>query len=277
MEYIQTQIGLLPKIGLGTFSVPDWALRELIPVALTLGCGIIDTAYKYHNEEVIGEILSERVGDRKDYYIETKANAELFLGNLRYLRLNKKSPETILRKSCIRLKSDYIDIFMLHSPFVGYENVIRKYQKIKSSGAIGLIGVCNLNLSRLQDLERMNLLPDLVQVEIHPYHSNNAVVEFCHSHSIVVEARSPFAHGDDFDEWKNEPVLQDLAKRYQATIPQVILRWITQRGIIALPRTQSTKHLEENIESFKLAFTEEEMDSISGLNRDMSYGYVSRR
>ena len=166
---------------------------------------------------------------------------------------------------------------MLHSPFVGYENVIRKYQKIKSSGAIGLIGVCNLNLSRLQDLERMNLLPDLVQVEIHPYHSNNAVVEFCHSHSIVVEARSPFAHGDDFDEWKNEPVLQDLAKRYQATIPQVILRWITQRGIIALPRTQSTKHLEENIESFKLAFTEEEMDSISGLNRDMSYGYVSRR
>ena len=78
MEYIQTQIGLLPKIGLGTFSVPDWALRELIPVALTLGCGIIDTAYKYHNEEVIGEILSERVGDRKDYYIELKPMLSCF-------------------------------------------------------------------------------------------------------------------------------------------------------------------------------------------------------
>lgn len=123
----------------------------------------------------------------------------------------------------------------------------------------------------------MDLLPDVVQVEIHPYFSNKSLIEFCHLHNIVIEARSPFAHGDAMNDWLNEPILQNIAIAHQSTIYQVILRWITQQNVIGLPRTSNIEHLKENMNSFDIILSEDEIRAIDSLNKNRSYGYVSLR
>ena len=277
MEYISTNSGELPQLGLGTYSIVNTELPKIMQAALDMGYTLFDTANKYHNEGVIGEFLSKVEYNRADYLLETKVHAQLMLGNLRYLRLNKKSPKTALRNACNKLRTDYIDIFMIHGFFKNYERYLREFMRLKQSGLIGHVGLCNVNLSQLKRLESMKLLPDVVQVEIHPYYSNKKMIEFCHARNIVVEARSPFAHGDAMEDWEKDPILLEIANAHQSTIPQVILRWMTQQHIIALPRTSNVRHLEENLKSFDISLSEEEINVINSLNKDRSYGYVSSK
>lgn len=277
MKYISTQYGALPKIGLGTFSIPQDTLEEIIPVAIKMGYTLFDTACKYHNEDAIGNTLIASRTDRKSTLLQTKVHAELLLGNLRYLRLNGISIDKAWRNACNRLKTDYLDILMLHCTFPDYEKRLKALTSLKRSGKIRLIGICNISLEQLTHLEQVKLLPDVVQVEIHPYFSNKPIIEFCHAHNIVVEARSPFAHGDAMEEWMNEEMLQNIAKKNNASIPQIVLSWIAAQDVIALPRTSSIKHLKENIESLNIKLTEDEMSSIDTLNRNQSYGFVSSR
>ena len=273
VEYIITKIGKLPKLGLGTFSVHPKKLQEILPVALDLGYSLFDTANKYQNEHIMGNILSKY--HRQSYCLETKVHAELLLGNLRYFRLNRKTVNSAFNNACKQLQTNFIDVFMIHSAFRGCDIYLKKVTDLKFNGKIGYVGLCNVSLDQLEMLEQKRCLPDIVQVEIHPYHSNVSLIEFCHSHDIVVEARSPFAHGDAMMEWLKEPLLQDVANIHHASIPQVILRWMTQQDIIALPRTQSIQHLKDNIDSFGFSLSRDEIDAIHTLNRNKSYGYVS--
>lgn len=277
MESLSNKYRRFPKIGLGTFSIPREILGEIIPLAIDLGYTLFDTAYKYKNEDTIGETLTNSKCSREDVLLQTKLNPELLIGNLRYFRLNGISPHTACRKACNRLRTNYLDVLMLHSPFPGYEKRLEALMSLKKEGSVRLVGICNIGLNQLIHLERMNLLPDVVQVEVHPYFSNKPIVDFCHAHDIILEVRSPFAHGDAMSDWLKEGVLQDIAKRNNATIPQVILSWIITQGIIALPRTSNKDHLRENIDSQNLKLTEEEMESINSLNQDKSYGVVSSR
>lgn len=277
MEYLSTQYGRLPKIGLGTFSIPKDILEEIIHFAIDLGYTLFDTAYKYQNEDIIGKALVNLECSRKSVLLQTKINAELLLGNLRYFRLNGISTQKACQRACNRLKTDYLDILMLHSPFPGYEKRLETLMALKQERRVNLVGICNIGLEQLNHLAQIHLLPDVLQVEIHPYFSNKSVVEFCHAHNIVLEARSPFAHGDAMDDWLREKRLQDIAKMHNASIPQVILSWITTQGIIALPRTSNREHLKENIESLNLKLSEEEIKAIDSLNKDKSYGCVSSR
>lgn len=277
MEYISTKSGSFPKLGLGTYSIPIERLPEILSAALDMGYTLFDTANKYKNEGIIGEILSNAEYIRKDFFIETKVHAEFLLGNLRYLRLNRQSPKSALKNACKNLKTNYIDVFMIHSIFIGYEKYLKEYISLKHHGLIKYVGLCNVNLNQLKILKSMDLLPDVVQVEIHPYFSNKSLIEFCHLHNIIIEARSPFAHGDAMNDWLNEPILQNIAIEHQSTIYQIILRWITQQNVIALPRTSNIEHLKENMNSFDIILSEDEIRAIDSLNKNRSYGYVSSR
>lgn len=277
MEYISTKSGLLPKLGLGTYSIPIGLLPELISAALDMGYTLFDTANKYQNEEIIGDILSNARYSRKGYLIETKVQSELLLGNLRYLRLNRLSPKSALKNACKNLKTNYIDVFMIHSVFTGYEKYLKEFISLKHHGVIKYVGLCNVNLNQLKTLESKGLLPDIAQVEMHPYFSNKSLLEFCHLHNIVIEARSPFAHGDAMNDWLNEPILQNIAIAHQSTVHQIILRWITQQNVIGLPRTSNIEHLKENMKSFDIILSEDEIRAIDSLNKNKSYGYVSSR
>lgn len=276
MEFVEKNEIMLPKIGLGIFSMSKETLECIIPESIKMGYCLFDTAHKYQNEEFLGKILKRYNGSK--VYIETKVHPTQLLGNIRYLRLNRKSIASTYRQSCHNLQVSSIDVFMIHGIMNGYEKYLAKLLAIKHKTGIGLAGICNINLEQLTYLNScFGILPDIVQVEIHPYHSNKNLIDYCKKHSVLIQARSPFAHGDAFEEWQNEDVLKVIAKRHGATIPQIILRWITQQDIIAICRSTSISHLQDNINSLKLRLSEEEIFLIDSLNKNKSYGFTSSK
>lgn len=274
MEYIETSVGLFPKLGLGTFSIPHNNLKLLIPEAVNLGYTLFDTAAKYGNEEVIGEVLKNY--ERSSLLIESKANFMDLIGNIRYLRLNKKTIKSCYRRSLYKIDLKYLDIYMLHCVFSGYEKSFEELMKLKNDGVVKYVGICNINLEQLKTLyNKIHLYPDIVQIEIHPYYSNKELIKYCQNNGIIIEARSPLAHGDAMGDWKSIGFLEDLANKHNASIPQIILRWITQQNVVAIPRTNSIMHLRENMDSFKIVLNKEEMNMIDSLNINKSYGVIS--
>lgn len=266
----------IPPIGIGTFSVPHNMLKSIIKKGIHLGYVLIDTAFKYKNETIIGEILDDLGVDRRKILIQTKAGPELLVGRLRYFKLDKISVKKAINRACKRLKTNYIDIFLLHCPFKGYEKSFIKLNDCKKEGMVRYIGVCNISYDQLVDLhKRTGLYPDIVQIELHPYFTNKKLCEFCLSHNIIVEARSPFAHGDAFKAWSTESLLQELSKKYTKSITQIILKWIIQQGVVALPRTKDVNHLASNMESLTFNMLDDEIEVINSMNQNMSFGFVS--
>ncbi len=116
----------------------------------------------------------------------------------------------------------------------------------------------------------------LNQIEIHPYHSSKELISFCQDNGIIVEARSPFAHGDALKDWGSDRILQNLSTEYQKTVPQIILRWITQQKVVVLPRSTTQKHIKDNINIFDFKMTESQLLMIDKLNRNQSFGIISK-
>lgn len=278
MEYLMTSRGRLPLVGLGTFSIPPAVLEELIPFALQQGCTLFDTAYKYGNEAVLGNLLANVSEGETPLWVETKICYEQVLGNLRYLRLNRRSVRSCMRLASKKLRCDSLPVLMLHSTFSGDERAFAALLQLKERGQIGLTGICNV---KIDDVERLRhatgVYPDIVQCEIHPYHSNQELIRYCQSRGIIVEARSPLAHGDALAEWAAEEVLQRLARKYGKSIVQIVLRWMVQQQVVVLPRTSSLTHLKENLDLFDFGLTKEEMKEIDGVNRNQSYGFFTKR
>lgn len=251
-------------------------LEKIIPASLDMGYSLFDTAHKYQNEIPLGNIL-KRYG-LHNALIETKVHPAQLMGNLRYLRLNRHNLRSTYRQACDNLQRDKIDVFMIHGIFNGFEKHLNKLLEMKNEGNVGLAGICNINLPQLLHFHQFyGKLPDIIQVEIHPYHSNKELIAFCKEHSVLIQARSPFAHGDAMDKWHQEEVLLQIAQKHNATIPQIILRWITQQDIIAITRSTNILHLQENINSFRIKLTGKEMNMIDSLNKNLSFGYVSSK
>lgn len=274
MEFVEKDNIRLPKMGLGTFLMSEDILEKVIPESLRIGYTLFDTAHRYQNEKPLGKILKSY--EHYNPVIETKVHPVQLLGNLRYLRLNRHNIRSTYRQACRNLQVDYIDVFMIHGVFNGYERHLARLLEIKDEIKAGLVGICNINIQQLRSFQSsFGKLPDIVQIEIHPYHNNKELVDFCKANSVLIQARSPFAHGDAMEQWYKEDVLIKIAKRYNATIPQIILRWITQQDIIAIHRSTNMYHLQENMDSFELKLTDEEISMIDSLNKDLSFGFIS--
>ncbi|MCQ2294040.1 MAG: aldo/keto reductase [Bacteroidales bacterium] len=274
----QERRNAFPPIGIGTYSLKNEELQHILESSVNLGYQLIDTAYKYRNEFAIGQVLRDIQIERSRVWLETKAGPELILGRKRFLRLDKKSVGKVLNEACHRLCTDYIDVFLLHCVFAGYKDSFCELLEYKKMGQVRFVGVCNISLEQLENLyEDVGIYPDVVQVEIHPYYTNLRLRKYCQEHGIMVEARSPFAHGDAWESWLREPVLVKLKEKYQVSIPQLILRWLSQNNIIALPRTVNYGHLKENLRSLEFNISEEDMSLIESLNRNQSYGFISSK
>lgn len=272
MEYIANNHIRLPLLGLGTFSMHNDMLRRVVKDAISLGYSLFDTATKYENEKELGLSLK----DTSNVYIQSKVHALQLLGDKKLFRLDRKSVRKSYSLSCERLGvSPYV--YLLHSPFVGYERFLEDLLTLRENGRIEGVGVCNLNFDQLVRLVSVGLKPDIIQIEIHPYHNQQRLINYCHSQGILVEARSPLAHGDALQEWLSSGVLQKISKRYSKTIPQVILRWITQQKVIAIVRASKPDHIKDDMESFNFDLTENDMNDIYSLNKNQSFGLISSK
>lgn len=277
MDFISVEGLRLPQIGLGTYPLRDDPLREALTAALSCGYSLIDTAFKYQNESEIGGFLSEKRFAKHQVIIQTKLSAtqlsyKKFLG----IKYGRETAEDAINGSLLRLQKKCLDVYLLHSPSNGYVDLYRELQFFKASGKANVIGVCKFDELQLHEINnKCGEYPSINQLEIHPFYTNKNVISFCKDNGIVIEARSVFAHGDIMRELFDSVDLQRIALEYNKSIPQVVLRWIVQQGLVAIVQSHSSEHIYDNIDIFDFELTEKQMMTIDSMNKNQSFGYKS--
>lgn len=263
----------IPTIGFGSWPLKGDTLKNSLQEALKNGISHIDTAHKYGNESDIGDFLVKNKIDRSKLFLTSKYELAQYIGKKWWLfKYGKESVIKGYLNSCKRLQTDYLDLYMIHSPSEHYLEFYGELIKLYEVGKVRSIGMANCNVECLEEIKReYGTLPMVNQIELHPFCQQRETVEYCRTNQIVVEAYSPFAHGAIMQDLFNNQTLKRIADNHGRTITQIILRWIVQQGIVALPRSSDPKHIKENVSVFDFSLTNEEMSQIQAL--DMKKGY----
>lgn len=277
MEYIKVADLFLPQVGLGSFPLKGEILGNAMNYAINNGYTLIDTAYKYKNETEIGSIIAACNVHLLPIIVQTKFSVtQLSYKKFLWIKYGRKTTKDAIIGSMKRLQKDCLDIYLLHSPSKGYVDYYGDLIKYREQGMVKVIGVCKFDVQQLKDIKNAyGEYPSINQIEVHPYYTNKRVIEFCKDNGIVIEARSLFTHGDALKEIMQSGVLQNIAKGYNKSIPQIIIRWAVQQGLVALVKSQTPSHIKENVEVFDFCLTEKQMSMIDAMNRDQSFGYKS--
>ena len=257
----------MPRVGLGVFRVDNSSeLVNAVKVAIKNGYRSIDGAAIYGNEEAMGEGIREGIKEsgisREDLFITSKVwNADL----------GYESTIAAYEASLKRLGVDYLDLYLIHWPVEGkYKEAWRALEYLYKEGRVKAIGVSNFQIHHLQDLLKdAEIKPVINQIELHPYLSQEKVREFCKENDIQVEAWSPLMAGNGLLE---NDVLKEIAKKYNKTTAQVVLRWGLQSQVITIPKSTNEGRLIENIDIFDFNLSKDDMDRIDSLNKDLRVG-----
>lgn len=273
MEYQDVGGLKIPQVGLGLYSMRNEELTLSLKSAVESGYSLYDTAYRYNNEKEIGSFFSSSVVRNDTNIICTKISGLQYNGHRHFLYLDKQSIKKSVTNAAKKLKRKQIDILLLHSPFAGYQQAYKELWLAQQEGLAKVIGVSGFSIEQLESIkDNCKILPQVCMLEIHPYHSSSKIVDYCYKNGIQVIARSPFAHGEIFEELKHEDAMIDIMTKTKKSVPQIILRWCVQHGWIAIPRSSNKNHIIENISIFDFALTDNDMRAIDSLNKNKSYG-----
>ena len=247
----------MPLLGFGVFQVPDpQECENSVFEAIKAGYRLIDTAAAYMNEEAVGKAIQRSGVPREELFITTK----LWVQDASYEGA-KQAFETSLKK----LGLDYLDLYLIHQPFGDVYGAWRAMEELYKEGRIKAIGVSNFQPDRLIDLIVHNeVVPAVNQVETHPFHQQLAEQQFMVDNKVQIEAWGPFAEGKN-DLFHNE-LLASIGKKYQKSIAQVVLRWVTQRGVVAIPKSVRPERMAENFNVFDFELSPEDMQAIATLD-----------
>ena len=285
MEYLTLNNGVqIPKVGLGTFLIPEDRIDETIGAAYDLGYRLFDTAWRYRNEGLIAKALKRHNIKREDVFITTKVNADaLYYFGYWYGKhsvFNVRSFKTVSRaieESFEHLGTDYIDLFLVHWPWPIYRKMYEVLTKFYKAGRIRAIGVCSCLPPHLEALKEVSdVVPAVNQFEISPLNTQKQLIQYCQERGISVEAMSTFSHFRS-----NEPrmeiieneTIQRIADVHGKTVPQVVLRWLIQQNIIVIPKTWDKDHLKDNISLFDFELTSDEMKIVDSLDKGKFLNY----
>ena len=251
----------IPILGFGVFQITDLTECERSVInAIQTGYCHIDTAASYQNEEAVGRGLKQSGVAREKLFITTKLwiQSHGYEGTLRAFENSLK-----------RLQLDYIDLYLIHQPFGDVYGEWRAMEELYQQGKIRAIGVSNFPPDRIMDLMIHNTIPPAVnQIEVNPFHQQIETQKFLQENSVQVEAWAPFAEGRN-NIFKNE-LLLSIAAKYNKSVAQVILRWLTQRGIVALSKSVRKERMIENISVFDFELSAEDMTAITTLDTKTS-------
>ncbi|WP_445667936.1 aldo/keto reductase [Paenibacillus sp. FSL H7-0756] len=252
----------MPWFGLGVFKVQEGQeVIDSVKAAIKAGYRSIDTASVYGNEEGVGQAIRESGVAREELFITTKVwNTEQ----------GYDSTLAAFDQSLSKLGLDYADLYLVHWPIrAKYKDTWRALEKLYADGKVRAIGVSNFQIDHLEDLLTVAKVKPMVnQVELHPLLNQQELREYCKAQGIQIEAWAPLAQGHLLD---NE-VLADIAAHHNKTLPQVILRWDLQNGIVTIPKSVKAERIIANADIFDFELSEEEISRINGLNRDQRFG-----
>jgi 2,5-diketo-D-gluconate reductase A len=262
MQTVKLNNGVeIPILGFGVFQIADPAECERSVIdAIQVGYSHIDTAASYQNEEAVGRGIKQSGVAREKLFITTK------------LWIQSNGYEGTLKafeRSLKRLQLDYIDLYLIHQPYGDVYGEWRAMEELYQQGKVKAIGVSNFHPDRIMDLMIHNkITPAVNQIEVNPFQQQIETQKFLQDNSVQVEAWAPFAEGKN-NIFQNE-VLQSIAAQHNKSVAQVILRWVTQRGIIALAKSTRKERMIENISVFDFELSAEDMTAIATLDTKTS-------
>lgn len=251
----------MPIAGFGVFQIPDLEECERAVLdAIEVGYRLIDTAQAYGNEEAVGRAIQKTSVPREELFITTK----VWISNAGYEKA-KRSIEESLKK----MQLDYLDLVLIHQPVGDYYGTYRAMEELYKEGKIKAIGVSNFYPDRLVDICLFNeVVPAVNQVEVNVFHQQKEAEKVMTKYQVQMQAWAPFAEGRN--DMFNQPLLKEIGNRYNKTVAQVILRWLTQRGIVVLAKSTRKSRMEENINIFDFELSEQEMQIIAELDKKES-------
>lgn len=264
MEYFKLNNGIsMPKMGIGTFLLEPDDAEEAVYNALKDGYKLIDTANAYMNEKAVGRGIKKSGVDRKDIFLVTKLWPSVY------------TDDNAVDETLKRLDTDYIDLLLLHQPAGNYLQGYKNMEKAYKEGKVKAIGLSNFEIPQLKEvLETCEIKPQVLQFEAHPYYTEDEIKEFLKPYNMVYMAWYPLGHGDK--SLVNEEVFTKLAKKYNKTNAQIILRWHTQVGHVVIPGSKNPDHIKSNLDIFDFTLTDEELSEISSINKNKRYYHATK-
>ncbi|MEU0790059.1 aldo/keto reductase [Amycolatopsis sp. NPDC005961] len=249
----------MPQLGYGVFQVPDDETATAVKAALEAGYRSIDTATVYGNEKGVGQAIAESGITRDELFVTTKLwnSAQGYDSTLKAFDESMK-----------RLGLEQLDLYLIHWPTPArdkYLDTWRAFEKLHADGRVRAIGVSNFqpaHLTRL--LDAADVAPAVNQIELHPYLQQREVREFDAKHGIATEAWSPLAKGGSL---LGDPIIAELAVKHGRTPAQIVLRWHLQLGNVVIPKSVTPSRIEENFDLFGFTLAEEELESLTPLDR----------
>lgn len=261
MNYVTLENGVkMPQLGYGVYQVTKEECERCVLDALKVGYRLFDTAQSYFNEEEVGNAIVKSGVSREEIFLTSK----VWIEHYGYEECRKSVLES-LRK----LKTDYIDLMLLHQPFSDYYGAYIALEDLYDEGKIKAIGISNFYPDRMVDLASFTRIKPMInQIEIHPYHQQVFSKEWHDKYGVQLEAWAPFGEGRKNMFELSE--LKEIGDKYGKTVAQVILRWHLQRGIVVIPKSTHLERMKENFNVFDFELAQEDMDVISKLDKNES-------
>ena len=259
MEYVTLNNGIkMPMAGIGTFLLtPDEAEASVLN-ALACGYRLIDTANAYVNEKAVGRAMKKSGVSREEIFLETKLWPAFY------------EQSDAVEKTLERLDTDYIDLLLIHQPAGNYIAGYKLMEKAYKEGKVKAIGLANFSQSQIREiLDICEVKPVVLQTEVHPYYQEKKLKDYLKKEGIVIQAWYPLGHGDKA--LLEEPLFQELGKKYGKSSAQIILRWHIQAGNIVIPGSKSPAHIQDNFDLFDFSLTAWEMAQISIMDKNVRY------
>ena len=259
MEYVTLNNGIkMPMAGIGTFLLtPDEAEASVLN-ALACGYRLVDTANAYVNEKAVGRAMKKSGVSREEIFLETKLWPAFY------------EQSDAVEKTLERLDTDYIDLLLIHQPAGNYIAGYKLMEKAYKEGKVKAIGLSNFSQSQIREiLDICEVKPVVLQTEVHPYYQEKKLKDYLKKEGIVIQAWYPLGHGDKA--LLEEPLFQELGKKYGKSSAQIILHWHIQAGNIVIPGSKSPAHIQDNFDLFDFSLTAWEMAQISIMDKNVRY------
>ncbi len=251
----------MPILGFGVFQVPDQTeCEKSVLDALETGYRLIDTAASYMNEAAVGNAIKKYGVPREDLFITTK----LWVQDTGY-----EKTKNAFEKSLNKLQLDYLDLYLIHQPYGDVHGSWRAMEELYKKGKVKAIGVSNFQPDRVMDIITFNqVVPAVNQVETHPFNQQIDTQKFLTANKVQIESWGPFAEGRN-NLFQNG-LLLTIGAKYGKSIAQVVVRWLTQRGVVAIPKSVKKERIKENFNIFDFELSTEDMEAIKTLDMKKS-------